>query len=390
MDTGFSAKPTVNNIGIGKDTKYKGRNKKVPVQQNKPQGHIRNTTMIMDFGSSAAVCIFCLIGSLPEAGRQSPRKQPRKSLTMSKRGAQYTVSTFEKTLQKESLASAISTLKKQCLRDPSRSIVAKELMGGLHQTNKADSNEEYWPACYGIVAKFPRNQMLALLQVNEPRLDKDKIEALKVGYSQIVAHLFEFDYGIPFKFHWPQGACHKRDVFENVLSEWRAQIGGSRISRFLGTLFISGEIVRVDWNLLGVYALAPSDTSCKTHVKHKPTGSMIPIPASMNVDDTWVFTENWSDVDAALVDADGFGRKVVTFVGCSGLPTNLSMEQWIDFASRKAAAMESTKASTNDAATLALAIVSGQRQLLSAPRAPVVENPLAGATAPGDEPLDEL
>ena len=108
---------------------------------------------------------------------------------------------------------------------------------------------------------------------------------------------------------------------------------------------------------------------------------MIPIPASMNVDNTWTFTENWSDVDAALVDADGFGRKVGTFVGCSGLP---QMEEWINFASRKAAARESTKTSTHDAYSEALAIA--QRQVLSAPHAPV---PPSGASAAGDEPVDQ-
>ena len=185
--------------------------------------------------------------------------------------------------------------------------------------------------------------MLLLLQENHPCLDKEKVLIVKIGEKQVVDHLFEFDYGVSMKFTWPQGACHKHGIFEKVLSEWRAHIGGSRISRFLGEVFSSQDIIRVDWNLLGVYSLVPPDTpesvSCKTHVKHKPTGILIPIPASLNVDNTWTFTENWSDTDAALVDADGFGWKVTKFVdvACSGVPT---MEQWINFASRRGAAME--------------------------------------------------
>ena len=297
-------------------------------------------------------------------------------------------------MKKTALSDCVKRVRVQCARDPSRAIVAKALMDGLDRPEEAETNatSEYWWKSYGTIGKFPRQAMLPLLQENEPRLDREKVQALKIGDRQAVDHLFQFDYGLHFKYTWPQGACHKRDVFDNVLNQWRAHIGGSRIKRFMEEIFNS-QVISVDWHALGVYTLVNPETRDSgktyfTHVKHKPTGSMIEIPESMNVDNTWTFTENWSDVDAALVDKTGWGKKVSTFAGSDGkLPT---MEKWIDFASRKAADMvESTKASTqHDAFSEALAVMTHQKQgtVLSAPSAPA---PSSGAASDADEPMDE-
>ena len=397
MDIGFSAKPTVNNIGIGKGKKQKSSS---ATKQTSRAYQKHNNDKLMVHWILAQVqltaCLHLLLDRLSARSWQTiSRKQPPKSLTMSKRSAQATVAKFNGQMEKVALSDCIKRVRKQCARDPSRSLVANALMGGLERPGETETVDikEYWWKSYGTIGKFPRQSMLPLLQENEPRLDRDKIQALKIGDRQAVDHLFQFDYGLHFKYTWPQGACHKRDVFENVLSQWRDHIGGSRIKRFLDEIFIS-KVIDVDWNSLGVYALVHPDNpglvsgkTYFTYVKHKPTGSLIPIPESMNVDNTWKFTENWSDADATLVDKYGWGQKVSAFAGSDcKLPT---MEEWIDFASRKAAAMvESTTTSTpcigNNAFSEAVAIMTHQL-----PSAPSVPDPPSGAASAADEPLEE-
>ena len=74
----------------------------------------------------------------------------------------------------------------------------------------------------------------------------------------------------------------------------------------------------------------------KIHVRHKLTGTEIPIPASLIATGEWKLFHNWFECDAEFVDAEGFGRKIFTFKPIIPGPT---MVDWIDFAGRKAAGL---------------------------------------------------
>ena len=103
--------------------------------------------------------------------------------------------------------------------------------------------------------------------------------------------------------------------------------------------------------------------SCpQTHVEHKPSGKQVPIPGAVHVDNTWTFKSHWSDSEAELVDSDGWGRPVSSFLP---LP-ELSMTEWIDFANRTAAGLEANPEGSEAQTISALNIVAHHLALRSA------------------------
>ena len=99
--------------------------------------------------------------------------------------------------------------------------------------------------------------MQEILFENQPCMDKTKIQALKTGDEQLVAHVFEFGNGLNLSFTWPQGMCHKKGALERILEDWREHIGGDRTHRFLDMNEATANTIHLDWNKYGVHMLVP-------------------------------------------------------------------------------------------------------------------------------------
>ena len=80
----------------------------------------------------------------------------------------------------------------------------------------------------------------------------------------------------------------------------------------------------------------------------------------MQVDKTWTIAKNWSDHTAVLVDPDGFTmRQISSFFDLADV--GMAMEDWVLFASSKAAALAEEEDRPQNVVQGALAVVLGHQ-----------------------------
>ena len=259
---------------------------------------------------------------------------------MAKRDVGDDLADFEKNLHRQNYNSAQQLLKRQCRQSPHRAFVAASLLSALNQPPKSDSateNTEPWPKTYGVIGKLPKKIKQSVLMKRVPRIKDAYIALWKISDKQIIDRLFEYEFCVTDLATWPQGACHKKGIIDEVLMKWATRTqdeqGNNRLSTITAARFEASA--SFDWQEHGVWALGPDSHEEKTTVIHRPSGLSARIPDSLSVTSAWSFAENWSDSSAALVDPDGYrSRAIASFFERSQLHT--SMEEWVDFASRTA------------------------------------------------------
>ena len=272
------------------------------------------------------------------------------------------VDQITKRVKQQDLETSVKYLKNVHEANPYATRITQEVLRSATRKREVVDNNAF-SAGYTSFAKCPTKDMQKIIEHTHPSLDSARITALKVNEKAIVRHMFEFEYGLPPAFQWPPGPCHQHGVFEKVLAAWCDKNGGGRLHKVIDVTNLQNTI-DIDWNKHGVYELFPSDPTeePKTHVRHKPTGTKIAIPKTMNVDSAWSFQSNWSDKDAELVDYEGNAFKVSKFRLAEGQTSPFPQESdWVDFANRKAE--EFAHKQEDQIGRRALEIVSGHMHI---------------------------
>ena len=90
------------------------------------------------------------------------------------------------------------------------------------------------------------------------------------------------------KYSWIQGPCHKHSMLEHVLTFWRQHHNGlytvtNRLAATPQKYLLTMQ--EFNWKKWGLYKFHPEHTvsTHKTHVHHKPSGSMVEIPRSIKL-----------------------------------------------------------------------------------------------------------
>ena len=171
-----------------------------------------------------------------------------------------------------------------------------------------------FPRQHAKLSKFPQFTKLDLLVTTEPQVTEMIIKALKVTDKQIVEHMFEFEFGLPGHFTWPQGLCHVKGVLRQVLEDWKAHAstGQHQLATIMPDLLRANSYT-ICWSDVGVYGLLPEDCEEKLYVLHKPSGTKVPIPLRMKGKGPFTLTSNWSAHDAQLLSSPSTTRLPSTF-----------------------------------------------------------------------------
>ena len=188
-----------------------------------------------------------------------------------------------------------------------------------------------WTQDFGTISRFPQYAKRDLLVSTEPLMTEKTIKLLKTTDKRIVERMFEFAFGLPGRFKWPQGPCHVRGVIEQVLKGWKTHTCSQhQLATIMSDLEANGY--NICWANVGVYGLLPEDCEKKLYVLHKPSGIAAPIPERIQGKGPLTLAKNWSVHDAELVTADGhyYPHKVTHFL----LTPEQSEAQWIAFAKR--------------------------------------------------------
>ena len=248
-----------------------------------------------------------------------------------------------------------TTLQKQRLEDPYGLVLSKHhLLKALKIHDLGPHIDAPWLACYSTMKKYPENIKRKLILEKLPNLAAKSLEEHLFepkSRSQAVEHLFEFKFYIAPEFTWPQGAAHRKGMTPQLVERWRMHLqkkhSQTRLKGFQLFIFVLsqhsqeaqfGSQPAFNWDLCGVYVFFPEDAVDKTHILHKLSKQMVEIPTTMQVDNTWIIDQNWSDHAAVLVDPGGYPMKVIsTFFDLAGV--GMSMEDWVNFASVTAAAL---------------------------------------------------
>ena len=271
---------------------------------------------------------------------------------------------IEKRANHDLYQEAGDTLKKRYKEDPKSIYLTHTLLKGLHGLKEAQENEnnnpKCWPATYGVISKFPIKAITKMFHSQDEScfIDQHRVKIWKLSEPHIYQHLLEFTFGVCMKYSWPQGPCHKHDVLERVLTLWRQHHTGQyTVPTRLAA--IPQEDMRTmqvfDWQKWGVYEFFPEDTvsTQKTHVHHKPSGSMVEIPRSINIETGWSIDNNWSDNEAKLRDSEGQEHRLITaFFQLATV--GLAMEDWIEFAAMTAERVHQNEGIVNEALNIVL------------------------------------
>lgn len=264
---------------------------------------------------------------------------------MSKRMAANCVKNVTKKVHRQDLADALEALKQGHLNNPDfKCEIAKAVVEASPDSgrgSKPDQGDQPgdvapWDKTYKTFRRFPRSLMEKMLleqsSGGKVYLSAARIMLWKILDKDIVLHLFEFDFIMDSRSQWPPGECHVKGIPEQVLAEWQRAKGGSQIARAKLGDKDSGCDREPNWSEKGVYGVLPEDTDKKTDIVYRPSGKIVPLPASLPVDSTWRFVKNWSGNESELVDATGYGRRCRTI-----FKENIISEvDWVDFATAEA------------------------------------------------------
>ena len=250
------------------------------------------------------------------------------------------VNEFADKMWRRTARAAQDSLKRQCRSHPERAHVAHQLIEGMAATAPSpDSGPKMHPNTNGIMAKMSQKMKKAILLKRVSGIKPDYITMWKCANKDIVEELFQCEFSVSGNHAWPQGLCHEFGMMESVLPRWadrcqQAPFHGRLLAVDPATLV---NTAKFDWQRHGIWAYYPLTQIAKTHILHKPSGKMAPIPKTLLpvVNNQWTVAKNWSDFEAAMVDADGFqNRPINSFFPMKDLA--IDSADWVDFANRAA------------------------------------------------------